>query len=260
MARSREIFTDKVSPFFKESCLNCHGGEKVKSNFNLATREGLLKGGDQNYGAVPGQGAESPLVLSITHKAEPHMPPKKPPVEPALAEAVIEWIDLGAAYDKPLVEGVIEQGPMKVTDSDRDYWAYRPLAETGVPTVKNPGWPTTDIDRFLLRRMEEKKLTPAGEADRRTLIRRAYFDLIGLPPPPEEVEAFVNAEDFDAAWEACLDKLLASPHFGERWARHWLDPARFAESHGFEHDYDRKFAYHYRDFVIKAFNMDMPYD
>ena len=260
MAKSRELFTGKVRPFFKEHCVKCHGGEKIKSNFNLATRESLLKGGDQNIGAIPGDGAKSPLVLSITHEAEPHMPPKKPPVDSAMVKAVVQWIDLGAAYDKPLVEGSVTQGPMQVTAEDKKYWAFAPLKKSSMPSTTDQKWSRTPIDRFLLRTLEQNKIQPVREADRRTLIRRVYFDVIGLPPEPEEVKAFVEHPNFEVAWETLIDRLLASPHFGERWARHWLDPARFAESHGFEHDYDRKFAYHFRDFVIKAFNMDMPYD
>jgi hypothetical protein len=125
--------------------------------------------------------------------------------------------------------------------------------------VKDSTWARTAVDRFILAKLEEKNLRPNGPADRRTLIRRAYFDLIGLPPTPEEVEAFVNDRSPDA-WEKLIDQLLASPHYGERWARHWLDVARFAESHGFEQDYDRPSAYHYRDFVIEALNRDLPYD
>jgi hypothetical protein len=129
-----------------------------------------------------------------------------------------------------------------------------------VPAVKDAAWARTPIDRFLLAKMAARGVTPAAEADWRTLVRRLYFDLIGLPPKPEEVESVIAAPDFDKEWPALVERLLASPHFGERWARHWLDPARFAESHGFEHDSPRPFAYHYRDFVIRAFNRNMPYD
>src|SRR5262249_28486472 len=127
------------------------------------------------------------------------------------------------------------------------------------PKVQNEARVRTPVDRFVLAKLEEKGIAPNGALDRRRLIRRATFDLTGLPPPPEEIEAFVN-DTASSAYDKLLDRLLASPHYGERWARHWLDLARFAESHGFEHDYDRPTAYHYRDFVIKALNADMPYD
>jgi hypothetical protein len=260
MAASQQLFARTVRPWLEKTCLECHGGAKVKSGFNLSTRQLLLAGGDKGPAVEPGHGADSSLVKYISHEETPHMPPKKPAAPPDIVAAVTRWIDLGAAYDRPLGAATSAKKPLTVTDRDRDYWAYRPLAHLALPAVKDASWPRTPIDRFLLAKMESKGITPVPAADRRTLVRRLYFDLIGLPPEPEEVEAQVKAADFDRAWEALVDRLLDSPHFGERWARHWLDPARFAESHGFEHDYPRPFAYHYRDFVIRAFNRDMPYD
>ena len=146
-----------------------------------------------------------------------------------------------------------------VTEADRQYWAFRPLQRPTPPTPKDLAWCRTPIDRFILAKLEEKGLAPSAPAERRTLIRRAAFDLVGLPPTPERVEAFLNDNSTDA-YERLIDHLLASPHHGERWARHWLDLARFGESHGYEQDYDRLTAYHYRDFVIKALNQDLPYD
>jgi hypothetical protein len=146
-----------------------------------------------------------------------------------------------------------------VTDEDRHFWSFEPLRPVTPPPVQNETWVRTFIDRFVLARQEARGIAPNPLVDRRRLIRRAYFDLIGLPPPAAEVEAFVNDPAPDA-YDRLIDRLLDDPHLGERWARHWLDIARFAESHGFEHDYDRPNAYHYRDFVIKAFNMDLPYD
>jgi mono/diheme cytochrome c family protein len=260
MAASQQLFARTVRPWLEKNCLECHGGAKVKSDFNLSTRESLLKGGDKGVAVLPGQGANSPLVKYIRHEETPHMPPKKPAAPADIVAAVTRWIDLGAAYDKPLGAVAAAKKPLTVTEKDKDYWAYRPLQQVALPAVKDAAWPRTPLDRFLLAKMEARGVRPVAEAERRTLVRRLYFDLIGLPPTPEEVESVVAAPDFDQAWEELVDRLLASPHFGERWARHWLDPARFAESHGFEHDYPRPFAYHYRDFVIRAFNRDMPYD
>jgi hypothetical protein len=146
-----------------------------------------------------------------------------------------------------------------VTPEDRQFWSFQPLHPSVPPAVKDQAWARTPIDRFVLAKLEAKGIAPNGAAERRRLIRRAYLDLLGLPPEPEKVESFVNDPD-PAAWEKLIDRLLASPQYGERWARHWLDLARFAESHGYEHDYDRNNAYHYRDFVIRALNQDMPYD
>jgi hypothetical protein len=148
---------------------------------------------------------------------------------------------------------------MLVTERSREFWSFRPLTRPLAPTVKGEAWCQTPIDHFVLAKLQEKDLTPNPPADRRKLIRRAYFDLIGLPPSAEEVQAFVE-DTSPESYERLIDHLLASPHYGERWARHWLDLARFGESHGFEHDTDRPTAYHYRDFVIQALNLDMPYD
>ena len=260
MAESRDLFQKKVRPFLISECLDCHGGGKTKSGFSLATRETMLKGGDRGLAVVPGKGKESDLVRFVAREDEPHMPPKKA-ASKADVEMLAKWIDLGAAYDTPLIEGTqaTAKKPLAVTARDREYWAYRPLQATPVPTVKDEAWSRHAIDRLVLSRLEGKKITPAAEADRRTLIRRVTFDLIGLPPTSAEVEAFV-ADRSPNAYEAVVDRLLTSPQFGERWARHWMDPARYAESSGFEHDYLRPTAYHYRDFLIKAFNEDMPFD
>jgi mono/diheme cytochrome c family protein len=260
MAASQELFARTVRPWLENNCLGCHGGAKVRSGFNLSTRAMLLKGGDKGAAVLPGRGANSPLVKFIGHDDKPYMPPKKPAASADIVAAVTRWIDLGAAYDKPLGSVAAAKQPLTVTDKDKEYWAYRPLQRVSPPSVKDGAWARTPPDRFLLAKLETRGVTPAAAADRRTLVRRLYFDLIGLPPKPEEVESVASAADFDTAWEALVDRLLASPHFGERWARHWLDPARFGESHGFEHDYPRPFAYHYRDFVIRAFNRDLPYD
>ena len=148
---------------------------------------------------------------------------------------------------------------MQITDGDRKFWSFMPLTRPAVPRVKNTQWATSDIDRFVLQKLEEKNLAPNAPAGRQVLIRRLYFDLIGLPPTPSAIRAFESDKTPDA-YAKLVDKLLASQHYGERWGRHWLDVARFAESHGFEQDYERKFAYHYRDFVIQALNADMPFD
>jgi mono/diheme cytochrome c family protein len=260
MAASQQLFTRTIRPWLEKNCLECHGGAKVKSNFNLSTRESLLEGGDKGVAVLPGRGENSPLVKYIRHAEKPYMPPKKPAAPDDIVAAVTRWIDLGAAYDRPLGAVVATKKPLTVTEKDKDYWAYQPLERVAPPDVNDKAWVRTPLDRFLLAKMEARGVRPTAEAGRRTLVRRLYFDLIGLPPTPEEVESVVVAPDFDKAWEALVDHLLASPHFGERWARHWLDPSRFAESHGFEHDSPRPFAYHYRDFVIRAFNRDMPYD
>lgn len=259
MVRGEALFRTQVRPLLVDRCLKCHGGDKVRSGLDLSSREGLLKGGDKGPTVVPFKSKESRLHQLAAHLDDPHMPPKEPKLSEAQLTRLAEWIDLGAPYDRPLVDKVAGKKPLTVSDEDRRFWSFLPLARPTVPDVKYDRWARTPIDRFILASLEAKGQTPNPIADRRKLIRRACFDLIGLPPTPEEVEAFVNDKAPDAN-EKMIDRLLASPQYGERWARHWLDIVRFAESHGFEHDYDRPTAYHYRDFVIKALNQDLPYN
>ena len=252
MAESLALFKSEVRGILVENCVKCHGGEKVRSDYDLTTRTGLLAGGDIGVSVIAGNSKQSPIFDYLGHREEPFMPPKKPPLPEQSIAAIAKWIDLGAAYDQPLVDQASRPtGPMQVSDAERDYWAFAPLQQEFHKDAS--------IDHFIQASQRERGLTPAPPAPRASLIRRAYFDLTGLPPEPEAIESFL-ADDSPQAYESLLDELLASPRFGERWARHWLDVARFAESHGFEHDYDRKFAFHYRDFVIRAFNQDMPYD
>ena len=259
MAKGLALFKSDVRAALTQHCLKCHGGEKVKGGLDLATREGLLKGGEEGPSIVLGQSKSSVLYKLITHQSKPAMPDKSPKLLEPLIAKIAQWIDLGAPYDKPLVEtGTVSAG-RGVTEADRQFWSFQPLKKSTAPKVKDTKWPRNDIDRHILAKLEEKKIAPNNAADRRTLLRRVSLDLTGLPPTPAEVEAFVKDSAPDA-FAKVVDRLLASPHYGERWGRHWLDLARFAESHGFEQDYDRPHAYHFRDFVIKALNADMPYD
>jgi mono/diheme cytochrome c family protein len=249
------LFKSSVREILVKECLECHGGKSVKADFDLSTREKLVESGMLEETA-----ADSHLFAVVAHTADPHMPLKKDKLSDEKLAAIKKWIDLGAPYDKPLIEGkTAAPAAMIVTDSDRKFWSFQPLAQPAIPEVKNAAWPRTAIDRFVIAAQEAKGLSPNQPAARRTLIRRAYFDLLGLPPKPEEVEAFVSDVD-PQAYEKLIDRLLESEHYGERWARHWMDIARYAESHGYEQDYDRNTAYHYRNFLIKAFNADMPFN
>jgi cytochrome c553 len=259
MARGRQLFTAHVRGVLLDRCVKCHGGEKTRGGLDLTSRETLLKGGDNGSVVVPHQAKASRLFQLTAHLDKPHMPPKGEKLSTQQLAYLAAWIDLGAPYDRPLVNKGAAKKVMVVTEEDRRFWSFQPLKRAAAPKIKNETWCRTPIDRFILADLEAKNLTPNSEADRRKLIRRASFDLIGLPPTPEEVAAFVKDVSADA-YDKLLDRLLSSPHFGERWARHWLDLARYAESHGYEQDYDRPNAYHYRDFVIKAFNQDLPYD
>jgi hypothetical protein len=265
MAKGQDIFTRHVRAVLIEQCVRCHGGDKTRGGLDLTTREGLLKGGDNGPAVVPFRSKESLLNFLVNHEPQEivpritRMPPKDPKLPAEALKHIAAWIDNGAPYDKPLLDRTVTKKPLVVTDEDRRFWSFVPLKRPAVPKPKDDKWCRTPVDRFILAKLDDKGLTPNPVAERRVLIRRAYFDLIGLPPTPEEIDAFLN-DTSPAAWEKVIDKLLSSPHYGERWGRHWLDLARFAESNGYEHDYDRPTAYHYRDFVIKALNQDLPYD
>jgi hypothetical protein len=255
MAKGTELFKSSVRAVLQAKCVKCHSGERIEGEFDMGTRESLLKGGPRGPAVVPGDSKKSLLYQLTAHQKEPHMPFERAKLPDADIAKIAEWIDLGAPYDKPFVDKDDAAWTKKVTPAEaKKHWAYQPLS-----IVKPPKAGTHPIDAFLLTKLEAAGLKPNAPADKRTLIRRAYLGLIGLPPTPEQVGAFLKDESPEA-FEKVVDGLLASQHFGEKQARHWLDLVRFAESHGFEHDYDRPTAYHYRDFVIKALNQDLPFD
>jgi mono/diheme cytochrome c family protein len=250
------LFKEKVRPALVRHCVVCHGGKSTKGDLDLSDRKPLV-----DSGVLEGGGKESRLAVLIRHAEEPHMPQKAPKLPDATIADIVRWIDLGAPYDRPLVDraAVVARPAAGQTEQARNFWSFRPLAGSKPPPVRDEAWVRTPVDRSILGALESRGLKPNPPADRRTLIRRVSFDLTGLPPSPDEIDAFVSDPSPDA-YERLVDRLLASPHFGERYAPHWMDVARFAESHGYEQDYDRPYAYHYRDFLIKAFNSDMPCD
>ncbi len=262
-AIGRDLFQREVRPLLAGRCLKCHGGDKTEAEFSLATRDELLQGGSSGSAIELGNSSASLLMHLITHEREPVMPEDGAKLDQRQIDVIAQWIDLGAPYDKPLLAAADDDPTAwtrrTIDESARDFWSFQPLHLVEPPSRDDDSWGRTDIDRFILAKLSESGITPNVTASRRSLIRRAYFDLIGLPPSAEEVEAFVDDDD-PQAYEKLLDRLLANKHHGERVGRHWLDVARFAESYGFEQDYDRPYAYHYRDFVIQAFNADMPFD
>jgi hypothetical protein len=281
MQEGLSLFKAQVRQVLIDQCVACHGGDEVQSGFDLATRKALLRGGAHGTAVVAGKSGDSNLVRFIRHKEKPFMPDGGDKLPADEIAAIAQWIDLGAPYDKPLVANPRDPDAWTNTPVDakaREFWSLRPLADPQPPAVKNEAWVRNPIDRFALAKLEEKGLAPSGEADQRVLIRRAHFDLIGLPPSANELDKFLShspppplspssaaregegERGGEETYDDLVDSLLASPHYGERWGRHWLDAARFAESHGFEQDYDRPYAYHFRDFVIEALNQDMPYD
>ncbi len=256
-----EFFEKKIRPVLVDTCYKCHSAqsEKVKGGLLLDTRAGLLKGGDSGPAIVPGDPDKSLLIKSIRYTDENlQMPPKNKKLTAEQIGAFEQWVKMGAPDPRSgtnKIAGAIDM------DAARKHWAFQPVRAVAAPAVKNERWVQAPVDRFLLARMEEKGLTPSPRADRRTLIRRATYDLTGLPPTEAEVEAFVADQSPDA-FAKLVDRLLASPRYGERWARYWLDVARYADTKGYVFEEERRypFAWTYRDYVIRALNEDLPYD
>jgi hypothetical protein len=251
-----EFFEKRVRPVLAEKCYACHGSMLATSGLRLDTREGMLRGGSRGAVLVAGHPESSLIVKAISHEdAHLKMPPagKLPPEQIA---DLAEWIRLGAA--DPRVDAAASAGSIDLAEGRR-YWAFQPLARTRPPAMRNRAWVRTPVDAFLLAAMEAKGVRAAPQADRRTLIRRVTYDLTGLPPTPAEVDAFLGDRSPNA-FAKVVERLLASPHYGERWGRHWLDLVRFGETTGHEFDSDKPDAWRYRDYVIRAFNEDLPYD
>ena len=257
-AEALAFFEKKIRPVLVERCYKCHsaGSEKVKGELLLDTREGIRKGGESGHAVVPKNLEESLLIESIRYGDEDlEMPPKEKLPDSVIADFE-KWIMMGAPDPR---DG--KSAPFFKPDwtKSKNHWAFKVPKQSIIPKVKDADWPRTDVDRFVLAELEEKSLKPVGEADRRTLIRRLYFDLNGLPPSPKEVDSFVKDTDPEA-YEKLVDRLLDSQHFGERWGRHWLDVARYAESSGKESNITYPHAWRYRDYVIDSFNADKPYN
>jgi hypothetical protein len=259
-AKAVEFFEARVRPLFVEKCVRCHGPDKQRGGLRLDSRAALMKGGDDGAVVVPGDAGKSHLIQAVRGEGDVKKMPPAPndPLPDGDLATLTDWVKMGAPWPDRPGDGA---GRPTVAEARQRHWAFRPVKKPGPPAVKDAGWVKTPIDAFILEKLEEKGLHPAKPADRRTLIRRLSFDLLGLPPTPEEVEAFVGDPDPDA-YEKLVDRLLASPHYGERWGRYWLDVARYADTKGYVFTEERRFpySYTYRDYVIRAFNEDLPYD
>jgi mono/diheme cytochrome c family protein len=243
-------FAKDVQPIFAQHCYDCHGPKKHESGFRLDDKEAALRGGDNGPDLLPGKSAESLLIHAVAGLREDLTMPKKGERLTTEQIGVLRaWIDQGAEWPA--------SGLAQAKDP-KQHWAFKPPVRPPAPQVRDKRWPRNEIDRFILARLEKEGLKPAPEADKITLLRRLHFDLIGLPPTIEEVDAFL-ADKAPNAYEKVVEKLLNSPHYGERWGRHWLDAARYADTEGFEKDKQR-FIWFYRDWVVSAFNRDLPYD
>lgn len=249
-ARSAEggFFRDRVASILREHCIRCHQGPHPKGGIDLTSAQGLAAGAEHSPVIVAGKPGESRLI-EVLLGDKPEMPKNGKPLSSAEIQVLRTWIAGGAPWPAALV---LKEDPL-------DWWSLRPLIQRAIArAVPGPGWPRNPIDAFLIDKLAQTGLQPSSEADRRTLIRRLSFDLLGLPPEPAEVDAFLR-DEHPLAYERLVDRLLASPHFGERWARHWLDVVHYGETHGYDKDKPRPNAWPYRDYLIRAFNSDRDY-
>jgi hypothetical protein len=255
------FFESKIRPVLAEACYQCHSVSakekgKLKGGLFLDTREGVLAGGDTGPSVVPGKPDASLLVKAVRWSdPDMEMPPKHKLPEHQIAD-LAKWVEMGVPDPRDGAKGSAKR--VINVEQSRDFWSFRPLAKVPPPEVKNAAWVRTPVDRFILEKQEAAGVTPAAPVSREKLVRRAFFDLTGLPPSPAEVDEFLKDASPDA-FAKLVDRLLASPRYGERWGRHWLDVVRYAESGGYEFDGYRNGAFHYRDWVIRAMNDDMSY-
>jgi mono/diheme cytochrome c family protein len=256
------FFEKEVRPLLADNCFKCHGDKKQENGLRLDARAFLMKGGDRGPALVPGEPDNSLLIHAVRYGGDPH--PKMPPKTKLRDEQIailVKWVQMGAPWPEdgkgaPALT-TRSGGP---SDAERKFWSFQPVpADVPVPMVKDAAWVKTPVDAFVLSALEAKGIKSNNPADKRTLIRRATFDLIGLPPTPAEVDAFL-ADTSPDAFAKVVERLLASPHYGERWGRHWLDVVRYADSAGETADYPVPEAYKYRNYVIDAFNADKPFD
>jgi mono/diheme cytochrome c family protein len=241
-------YAKDIQPIFASTCYSCHGEKKQQSGFRLDRKADALKGGEIGQGIVPGKSAESPLIHYVAGiDPDVKMPPKGEPLTAEQVGLLRAWIDQGAEWP--------DIGPAR---DPKAHWAFKAPVRPPLPKVSNPAWARTPIDAFILARLDKEGIKPSPEADKITLLRRLHLDLIGLPPTTAEADAFL-ADQSPNAYEKAVERLLKSPHYGERWGRHWLDAARYADSDGYEKDKSRQ-VWFYRDWVVNAFNRDLPYD
>ena len=262
-----EFFEKNIRPVLMEHCYECHSEEKGKNKgeLTLDTRDGTRAGGDRGPAVVPGKPDESILINAIRQVGQLRMPPdsRGGPLPDEVVANFEKWVKDGASdpRDSSKIVNAQPAKPEKVYDwnKEREYWAFQKPKAVAPPKVTDASWPKSDVDHFVLAKLEEKNLKPVHDADKRTLIRRVYYDIIGLPPTSEQVEAFVK-DNSPQALEHIVDQLLASSGFGEQWGRYWLDLARYGESTGLDRNLNYPYAWRYRDYVIEAFNNDKPYN
>ena len=257
------FFETRIRPVLVTHCQDCHSGEEPESRFSVEFREAFLTGGEFGPAARPGKPKESLLISAIKHDEFLKMPPKAKLTSAQVIDFT-RWVEMGLPWpqEEPAIAAAIGQSDDALTaefsEEQKSYWAFQVPRRPSLPEIQNQQWAKTPIDYFILAKLEEANLTPAVGADKRTLIRRATFDLTGLPPTPGEIVTFIDDQRPDA-YSHLIDRLLSSPRYGERWGRHWLDVARYADSNGLDENLSYEFAYQYRDYVIRAMNLDKPY-
>ncbi|MCI0376033.1 MAG: DUF1549 domain-containing protein, partial [Gemmataceae bacterium] len=244
------FFEKRVAPTLKKNCLECHNPDTSRGSLDLSSRASLLEGGDKGPAVIPGNAKKS-LLGQMIGGPKPKMPRERPPLPAEERADLLRWIDDGAHWPKEIVLYA------KAQEGD-SWWSARPLVRPALPEVKDAKWSDNPIDRFILAMLESKGMKPSSAAERHNFIRRVTYDLHGLPPTPEEIGAFLKDTSPDA-FERLIDRLLASPRYGERWGRHWLDIIHYADTHGYDKDKRRLWAWLFRDWVIRAFNQDLPY-
>ena len=265
-----EFFRKEVKPILQENCFKCHGGldekghPKVRSGLQLISRKGLMKGGSHGPAFNEADHAKSLLLEVISYQNEDlQMPPRGKLADDQIAK-ITKWLEMGAPWTPEDADLLVEvhdpmAGVTEVSEKTKSHWSYKPMERHQPPDVSDPAWTENPVDAFILAKLDEKGLKPVGEATRAALLRRLSYDLTGLPPSLDEIRAF-EADPSPDAWNKQVDRLLASPNYGEKWARHWLDVVRYAESNGFERDNEKPFVWRYRDYVIRSFNQDKPYN
>ena len=254
------LFEQKIRPVLEGTCVKCHGAAKTSGGLRLDTRAGILTGGDTGPAIEPGDPENSLLVQAIRHEDGLAMPPKKPKLADSTIADFETWVRLGAPDPRTAPAAASGETPAPAfSEEARRHWSFQPVRKAELPAVKDGTWVRNPVDAFVLAKLEEHSWQPAPPASRSEWIRRVTFDLTGLPPSPEEVDAFVADTSADA-YERVVDRLLGSPRYGERWAQHWLDVVRFAETEGFEYDRHIPDAWRYRDYVIDSLNRDKPFD
>src|SRR5215831_5274568 len=250
------LFNQEVRPILEQQCQSCHGGAAKQSGLDITSREKLLRGGDHGPAVIPGKPEESLLYLYVKHERQPGMPFGGKKLSDEQIARIAEWIRTGALFDAPLKTGA--PAPKRAVT---DHWAFRPPGRPSVPVVKNAKWVRNPIDAFLAADQEKKGLQPLPEADKYTLLRRVYLDLAGIPPTREQLHAFLSDRS-DNAYEKVVDQLLASPQYGERWGRHWMDIWRYSDWWGLGQEVrnSQKHIWHWRDWIVESLNADKGYD